>query len=218
MLVENFGDVPFVPGRVSAETCAAMTLAVAAVMEEARSAGGERNVAVGVNVLRNDVATALGVAAATGADFVRVNVHTGNMFTDQGLLEGQAHATLRSRATLAPWVRICADVHVKHATPPAGTSLEETARDTRDRGLADVLIVSGSGTGRPVDRDRLRRVRDATPGAPLWVGSGVTPDTVRSILEVADGVIVGSALEEGGRAGGPVELARVRALVEAARV
>jgi len=233
VLVENFGDVPFLPGRVPPETCAALALAVAAVMEEVAAvmeevaAGGGMptpggsvsapRIPVGVNVLRNDAATALAVAAVTGASFIRVNVHTGTMFTDQGLLQGDAHSTLRRRSTLAPGVGICADVHVKHATPPAGASLEEAALDTLERGLADVLVVSGSGTGRPVDMARLRRVRAVAPGAPLWVGSGVTPATVRPLLEVADGVIVGSALEEGGRAGAPVDPARVRAFVEAAR-
>ena len=217
VLVENFGDVPFLPGRVAPETCAALSLAVAAVLEEVAEAAAPRRIPVGVNVLRNDAATALAVAAVTGASFIRVNVHTGSMFTDQGLLEGEAHATLRRRATLAPGVGICADVHVKHATPPAGASLEEAALDTLERGLADVLIVSGSGTGRPVDVERLRRVRAVAPGAHLWVGSGVTPGSARSLLEVADGVIVGSALEEGGRAGAPVDPARVRAFLNAAR-
>jgi len=217
LLVENFGDVPFLPARVAPETCAALSLAVAAVLEEVAEAAAPRRIPVGVNVLRNDAATALAVAAVTGASFIRVNVHTGSMFTDQGLLEGEAHATLRRRAALAPGVGICADVHVKHATPPAGASLEEAALDTLERGLADVLIVSGSGTGRPVDVERLRRVRAVAPAAHLWVGSGVTPASVRSLLEVADGVIVGSALEEGGQAGAPVDPARVRAFLNAAR-
>lgn len=230
LMVENFGDVPFVPGAVPAETCAAMTRAVLSVMEVA--AGRP----VGINVLRNDAATALGIAAATGASFIRVNVHVGSMFTDQGLLHGAAHHTLRNRRALglvpgsgaaggragtaepAPrGVLIAADVQVKHATPPAGASLEDAARDATTRGLADLLIVSGSGTSQPTDPERLRRVREAVPGVPLWVGSGVTPATVGALLAVADGAIVGSALQAGGRAGQPVERARVEALVEAAQ-
>jgi uncharacterized protein len=219
LLVENFGDLPFAPGRVSAETCAAMTLAVAAVLEVAAG------YPVGVNVLRNDAQTALAVAGVTGADFIRVNVHTGTMFTDQGILHGTADATLRARAASGlgappeggpPRVGIAADVHVKHATPPSGASLEEAARDARARGLADILVVSGAGTGRPVDRERLARVREAVPGVPLWVGSGVTADTVADLLQVADGVIVGSALQREGRAGGGVEVERVQRFVEAA--
>jgi len=212
VIVENFGDLPFLPGRVGPETCAAMTLAVAAV----RDVVGSR-VPIGVNVLRNDAETALGIAAVTGATFIRVNVHTGMMFTDQGQLQGEAHRTLRLRRALAANVCICADVHVKHALPPAGASLTETARDTARRGLADVLIVSGSGTGEPVNLDAVAQVRAAVPERPLWIGSGVTTERVADLLEVADGVVVGSALQQEGKAGHGVELARVEAFVKAAQ-
>jgi predicted TIM-barrel enzyme len=47
--------------------------------------------------------------------------------------------------------------------------------DTRERGLADILIVTGARTGEPPDREDVRRVR-ARAGAPVWLGSGVTPD------------------------------------------
>src|SRR5690606_40090544 len=77
LMVENFGDVPFYADRVPAVTVAAMTRCVEAVKEAT-------GLSVGVNVLRNDVESALSVAAATGAQFVRVNVLTGTMFTDQG--------------------------------------------------------------------------------------------------------------------------------------
>ncbi|WP_345786341.1 BtpA/SgcQ family protein [Halobellus salinisoli] len=35
----------------------------------------------GAHLLRNDVQSALGIAAATGGEFVRVNVHTGARLT-----------------------------------------------------------------------------------------------------------------------------------------
>ena len=79
LIVENFGDAPFFSDAVPAVTVAAMTRAVAAVTEVA-------GVPVGVNVLRNDARSALAIAAATGASFIRVNVLSGIMTTDQGLL------------------------------------------------------------------------------------------------------------------------------------
>lgn len=204
VLVENFQDAPFFPGTVPPETVAAMAVAVRAVREEV-------GVPVGVNVLRNDAASALGVAAATGAAFIRVNVHTGSMFTDQGLLHGAAHATLRKRAALGLNVAILADVLVKHATPPPGTRLETAAHDTWFRGLADALILTGTATGTPVDWEEIQRVKDTLPKeAQLWVGSGVTAETAGEYLEVADGLIVGSAFQAGGRAGGGVERDRVK--------
>jgi membrane complex biogenesis BtpA family protein len=174
-------------------------------------------VPVGVNVLRNDAAAALAVAAATGARFIRVNVHTGGMFTDQGWIEGRAADTVRLRSRIAPEVAILADVMVKHAAPPAGLGLADAARDAWDRSLADALIVSGVATGGTTHPGDVDTVRRSVPEAPVVIGSGVTAASVRSDLEAAHAVIVGSALETDGRAGGPVEPARVRALMEAAR-
>lgn len=209
VMVENFGDVPFFPGPLPPETIAGLTRAVAAVRDVVSAP-------VGVNALRNDAAAALAVCAATGASFIRVNVHAGSMYTDQGWIQGRAHETLRARERLVPGVAILADVMVKHASPPPGLSLEQAARDVWERGLADALIVSGAGTGEPVSEADMAGVRDAVPDAPVYAGSGVTPETVAAVLARANGVIVGSALERDGRAGGPVDRHRVVRLVRAA--
>jgi uncharacterized protein len=206
ILVENYMDAPFFPSAVPAETVAAMAVVVREVVRAA-------TIPVGVNVLRNDAHGALAVAAAAGAPFVRVNVHTGAMFTDQGLLEGRAHETLRLRRALGAPVAILADVLVKHASPPPGTTLEGVARDSWHRGLADGLIVTGAETGAPVEARDIRRLREAIPEAVLWVGSGVTPETAPALLDEAHGLIVGSALQAGGKAGSGVERERVRALM-----
>ncbi len=210
LLVENYGDIPFFPGAVPPETLAAMALAVAAVRD------AHPLIPVGVNVLRNDTRGALGLAAAAGATFVRVNVHVGAMFTDQGVLEGRAHEMVRERERLCPDVLLATDVHVKHATPPPGNELVQAARDTRERGLADLLILSGEGTGEATDPERVRRVREALPHTPLWIGSGVAPDRLEALAH-ADGAIVGSALHHEGRAGAGIEVGRVRRFVEAVR-
>ncbi|MEQ9568746.1 MAG: BtpA/SgcQ family protein, partial [Longimicrobiales bacterium] len=176
VLVENYGDTPVHPGAVPPETVAALARAVAGVVEAARGRP------VGVNVLRNDARAALGIAAATGAGFVRVNVHAGTMWTDQGALTGRASETLRVRRALGLDCAILADVHVKHATPPPGATLEDSARDLVERAGADALVVSGPGTGRPTDPDRIGRVREALPRVPIFVGSGATPETAPALV------------------------------------
>lgn len=211
IMVENFLDAPFHASEVPPETVAAMAAVVGRVVRATSRP-------VGVNVLRNDARAALGVAVACGARFVRVNVHTGTMWTDQGRVDGRAWETMRVRAGLgAEDVAVLADVLVKHATPPPGLEAGDAARDAWHRGLADALVVSGSATGSPVDRARLRAVREAVPGAPVLVGSGVTADSARALLEEARGLIVGSALARDGRAGGGVEAGRAKAFVEAVR-
>ena len=209
IIVENYSDVPFFGGSVPPETVAGMTACVGAVRHAV-------SLPVGVNVLRNDARAAIGIAVATRARFIRVNVHTGSMWTDQGLIEGEAAETLRLRAALGSNVAILADVHVKHATPPAGSRIEDAAADTWNRGCANALIVSGTGTGQETDVNDLKRVRAAVPEATVLVGSGATRDSVRALLRLADGAIVGSAVMVDGRAGAGVDPDRAAEFVRAA--
>ena len=210
IVVENYLDAPFHPGEVPAVTVAALTRIVAAVVERV-------SVPVGVNVLRNDAQAALSIASVTGARFIRVNVHTGAMWTDQGLLTGQAHQTLRLRRTLEADVAILADVHVKHAAPPPGMSLGQAAADAWHRGLADGLVVTGFGTGLATRGSDVAEVAAAVPDAPILVGSGVTQTTVTSLPVGARGAIVGTAVMRHGRAGAGVDRGRAVDLVRAAR-
>jgi hypothetical protein len=203
--IENFGDIPFTKGPVPRETIAAM----AAIGSEVRSSV---RIPIGFNVLRNDAGAALALCAACGGSFIRVNVLSGAMLTDQGLIEGEAHRVLRDRERLCPGTKIFADVHVKHAVPLGGWSLEDAARDTLERGLADALIVSGSGTGQATSRSDVERVRVACPQAKLLLGSGVTVESIGEFLPLADGFIVGSSLKRGGKVDNPVDQKRVVAL------
>jgi membrane complex biogenesis BtpA family protein len=207
VVIENFGDVPFTKGAVPPETAAAMAVAGAAVRAAVR-------LPVGFNVLRNDPRTALGLCAACDGGFIRVNVHSGAMLTDQGVIEGQAFDTLRQRRQLCPGVAILADVHVKHALPLAPMSIETTARDTLERGLADGLILSGTGTGQATDLGDIRRVRTACPAARLFVGSGITAENAAEYLPFVDAVIVGSSLKSRGRVANTVDSKRVAALAK----
>ena len=173
---------------------------------------------VGVNVLRNDGLAALAIAAACDARFIRVNVLSGMMYTDQGPIIGQSARLSRLRAQLNPEIEILADLFVKHAVPPPGLTLEDAAVDLVERGGADALIVSGEGTGRPTNRETLARVRRAVPQARLLVGSGVDHRSVSSLLEIAEGVIVGTSVKEEGQVERPVDPDRAAALVRAAQL
>lgn len=210
VIVENFGDAPFWASQVPPQTVSAMTRVATEVVWSAP------NLVVGVNVLRNDAAAALAIAATCEAEFIRVNVHTGVYATDQGIIEGRAAETLRLRRLLGHPVSILADVHVKHAQPVGHSDLADAAIETAYRGLADALIVTGSATGKPTSLDDARVVRQAVPDRPLLIGSGVTPATVGEALRIADGVIVGSTLRKDGRAGAPLDLERVQAFAAAA--
>lgn len=216
IMLENFGDAPFYPDEAPTHTVAEMA-ALATTLTSAV------DVPVGVNVLRNDAAAALTIAAAAGADFVRVNVHVGTAATDQGILEGHAHETLRLRDRIDTDAAILADVHVKHAAPVGDADIRQATLETVERGRADGVIVSGPGTGAEAALADVERVAGVLAEhdlerAPVFVGSGVTSETSSDCLEVgADGVIVGTALKEGGETTNPVSTDRVSELVSAVR-
>ena len=180
-----------------------MTVILQEIMRKAR-------IPIGVNVLRNDGIAALSIAAATGASFIRVNVFCGVAFTDQGLIEGGAHALHKLRKRLGCEVKILADVHVKHAAHL--TTIEEAALDAA-RNSPDGLIVSGIGTGKRAAPKDLQAVKQVTP-LPTFAGSGVRIDNLSTYRE-ADGFIVGTSLKENGKVDVPIDPARVRALSEA---
>jgi membrane complex biogenesis BtpA family protein len=205
IIVENFNDAPFRSGAVDPHTVAAMTVATQQV-------GSAVSCEIGVNVLRNDAAAALGIALACGASFIRVNVHTGAMLTDQGIITGRADETLRLRKLLdAERIRIYADVLVKHAVPFGPVTLEDAARDAVERGLADAIIVTGNATGQSASPDDVRRAVEVA-NVPVYVGSGVTADNLREFVPPATGVIVGSWLKTDGVIANPVDAQRVERL------
>ena len=201
VILENLGDAPFTGGRVDAWTVAAMT-SLALDVQRAIAAP------LGVNVLRNDALAALAIANAVNAAFIRVNVHTGAMLTDQGVVQGAARETLLERNRLGGDVKIAADILVKHAVPLAPQAIEEVAADTAGRGGADAVIVSGRGTGKPTSLAELMAVRCAVR-SPVWVGSGVTPDTAAVLASHADALIVGTYLHEDADLARPIDAQRV---------
>lgn len=212
LMVENYGDAPFLPGAVDPVTVAALARVIGALREEIG------DLPLGVNVLRNDARSALGLAAAWDLQAIRVNVHAGARVTDQGVLEGRAWETLRLRSAWgAEAVAIWADVRVKHSAPlGAPRPVAEEVAEAVERGGADAVIVTGAGTGVAADPEELAAVCRAAGAVPVLLGSGVDESTVATILAQAWGAIVGTATKEGGVTTAPVDPKRARALVRAA--
>lgn len=211
IIVENFFDAPFVKNRVDTATACALTLAVKRIAAIC-------DLPIGVNVLRNDGLTAVAVAATSGAQFIRVNVLSGAMVTDQGLIEGEAHELHMYRRALSAQnsVRILADVMVKHASPLGqDNDIAQAAKDTVLRGLADGVVVSGTATGSPPNWEDLEKVRKALPDTPILIGSGTSAENCSGLLAIADGVIVASSLKRKGDVQNPIDVEKVRQLVKA---
>lgn len=209
LLVENYGDAPFRKERVEPVVIAAMSAIAAALRREIP-------LPLGVQVLRNDARASLSIAAAAGCAFIRVNVHTGVMITDQGITEGRADETLRLRASLRCAAAVFVDVHVKHAVPPVPQTIADAARDAVERGLADAVIVTGARTGESAGMRDIADVRSAV-NVPVIVGSGVEESNVSEYLLCAGAVIVGTSVKRDGVTANPVDPSRAQRLVSAAR-
>ncbi len=210
IIVENFFDAPFTKERVDPAVVSAMTLVIERIKNLV-------TVPLGVNVLRNDAHSGLGIAACTGCQFIRVNVLTGVMATDQGLIEGQAHQLLRYRRELGQDIKIVADVLVKHARPLGSPNLTTAVSDTIQRGLADGVILSGWATGSPPSQEDLELAKDAANDIPVWIGSGATWENIPDLIRFANGVIVASSLKRQGKIEQPIDPIRVSRFVAALR-
>jgi membrane complex biogenesis BtpA family protein len=201
ILIENFGDNPYLKDAVEPQTITWMTRIILSL---------KIDIPFGVNVLRNDCKAALAIAHATGGQFVRCNMLTGAMVCDQGIIEGKASKILRYRKMLQTDICIFADIQVKHASPLADQPLDIVAQDTVSRGLADALVVTGSQTGEQPSLKELAAVKKRVPHAFLCAGSGVNTRNVEFILEYADGCIVGESFKKEGIIENPVDMKRVR--------
>ncbi len=210
IIVENFFDAPFPKSRVDPAVVSAMTTIVSRLMELVA-------LPIGINVLRNDSLSAMAIASCTGASFIRVNVLSGVMATDQGLIEGCAHELLRYRRELGSDVKILADVLVKHAQPLSSSDLTNAVCETIDRGLADAIILSGAVTGSPPSLEDLRLARAAAGNTPLLIGSGASVENINSLMQFADGAIVSSSLKRQGKIENSIDPIRVSQFVETIR-
>ncbi|WP_319419224.1 photosystem I biogenesis protein BtpA [Pleurocapsa sp. FMAR1] len=210
IIIENFFDAPFTKDCVDPAVVSSMTLIVDRLK-------GMVMLPIGINVLRNDAKSAMAIATCTDVQFIRVNVLTGIMATDQGLIEGKAHELLKYRRELGSQVAILADVLVKHARPLSTPNLTTAVKDTIERGLADGVILSGWATGSPPTQEDLELASAAAGDTPVFIGSGANWENITQLMQAADGVIVSSSLKRYGKISETIDPIRVSQFVEAAK-
>ncbi|MBD2138903.1 BtpA/SgcQ family protein [Anabaena sp. FACHB-1237] len=208
IIIENFFDAPFPKNQVDPAVVSAMTVIVQRIQNLV-------SIPIGLNVLRNDGRSAIAIASCVQAQFVRINVLTGVMATDQGIIEGEAHELLRYRRELGSDVKILADVLVKHALPLSSPNIIVSIQDTIERGLADAVILSGWATGSPPNQEDLELAANAAGSTPVFIGSGANWENIGTLLSAADGVIVSSSLKRHGQIHQPIDPIRVSQFVEA---
>lgn len=206
LIVENMGDLPYLNGEIYPETVAAMTLATAEVCRMKHPTG--------VQALAGANREALGIALATGAQFIRAEAFAYGHVADEGWMDASAGPLLRHRANLGAEVQIWTDIQKKHAAHSltADLSIEDLCHGAYFCG-AEAVIITGSRTGSEPDTEHVQRARAA--GLPVVIGSGVTKENIGSYAQIADAVIVGSALKFEGNWKNKVDINRVKSIRQA---
>ena len=223
VIIENYGDSPYSKRVRDPVTLCAMTTIVREVVKSS-------SLKVGVNLLRNSGREAYSVAIASGARFIRVNALVETIVSDSGVIEPEA-SRLKPLKINYPNTEIYADILVKHASSlrfslgilEAESSIARKSDTVEDyyrelieeyveRGGASALIVTGLKTSEPPPLRLLEATKKYSP-IPVLAGSGVTPENIKNILKLVDGVIVGSFIKVNGKAGNPTDPERARLLI-----
>jgi len=215
VIVENYGDAPY-EARPHPIVVASLALVV---RELARSL----HAPVGVSLLRNDPINAIGVAAVSGAKFVRINALCTARISPEGVIGpslGEASRGFSIVKASPDSIEILADVDVKHSIPLSTAYTPEweiLECKSRKGGLAITgIIISGGRTGEAPSLDyakRLARIARSA-GFKAFIGSGLTPENATAFRGF-DGYIVGTSIKESPKAGARVVEARASAIVKA---
>jgi membrane complex biogenesis BtpA family protein len=210
VMIENTHDRPYLKAAVGPEIVAAM----AVISAEVRRATA---LPLGIQVLAGANASALAVALACGASFVRVEGFVFAHIADEGLIEASAGALMRYRRAIgADHIRVFADVKKKHSAHAITADLDivETAH-AAEFFIVDGVVVTGVATGQPAEPAEVNFVGRAV-SVPTIVGSGITTENLVHYSD-ADGFIVGSSIKKDGVWSNPIDPDRARALVRAFR-
>ncbi len=207
IIIENFGDKPFSKGNIESWKKELLI----EVISEVRSIFTKP---LGINILRNDALSAMDIAIATDADFIRVNYLIGVAATAEGFIEAVAHELFRIREVYrdVKYIYIMADINTKHGIQIYPNDIILCADETVNRGGADALIITGIKTGVPPEITDVFKVKCAV-NVPVFIGSGLNPINIYTYLLIADGGIVGTYLHEDGNISKPISIERTHMLL-----
>jgi membrane complex biogenesis BtpA family protein len=204
LLFCNENDIPY-RTTVGVEAAAAMAAAIGRLRSELR-------LPFGVDLLWDPAAT-IAVARATGAAFAR-EVFMGVFDSDMGLLAPDYGEVAGYRHAIgADDVAVFCNITPEFSRSVAGRTVTERARSAEYMGV-DALLISGQAAGVGAEMSDLCEAKEAVERTPVLANTGVNHDTVKQILGLVDGVIVGTSLKVDGNTWNPVDPARAARMVE----
>lgn len=195
------------------EVDVASTATMAMVIGQLRS---QITVPFGVNVLWDPMAT-VALAAATGAQFCR-EIFTGTYASDMGTWSPDAGKAMRYRNGLGRSdLAMLYNVSAEFADSLDRRPLPDRARSAVFSSIPDAVLVSGQITGEAARMEDLEAVKAALPDTPVLANTGVKHETVRDVLRIADGCVVGSALKVDGHTWNAVDADRAMDFMDKVR-
>lgn len=204
ILISNEFSLPYLT-----DTEPITAISMARVIGEVRN---EIAVPFGVNVLWDAVAS-IDLAVATGASFVR-EVFTGVYASDFGMWNTNVGRTARHRLAVSGGdVRLLFNIVPEAAAYVAERDLAQLTRSTVFNCVPDGLCVSGLTAGAPTDTSTLSVVKQNAGSVPVFVNTGVRPDTIAESLAFADAAIVGTYFKRDGRFENDADAGRVAELM-----
>ena len=208
IVLENSHDLPYIKAPLPPRAVEVMKRVAREV--RARFAGP-----VGIQMLEAANETALQIAHEADLDFIRVEGYVFAHVGGAGLIEGCAGKLLRLRRKLGcEHIKVFGDVkkkHCSHALTGDLDILDEVKQ--AEFFLVDGVIVTGARTAEPPSLAELRRVRKHAR-VPVLIGSGMTPENLKSYFSLVDGFIVGSTFRVAGRFLGALERKRLDAFMK----
>lgn len=209
LMIENMHDIPYVKPPASPVVTAAMTAVALKVREQV-------SLPLGVQILCGANREALSVAIASSADFIRVEGFVYGHLGDEGYIDSCAGDLLRYRKAIgAEHIAVLTDIKKKHSAHAMtqDVSLAETAH-AAEFFLSDGLIVTGVSTGEEAKISDLKEAKDGC-ALPVYIGSGITADNLKTYFLDASGFIIGSSIKKEGHWANPLCESRMANVVSA---
>jgi hypothetical protein len=191
----------------------ASTAAAAYIIGKLRS---HVKVPFGVNMLWDPMAT-IALGAATGAHFVR-EIFTGAYASDMGVWNPKAGKAMRYRNQLGRSdMLMLYNISAEFAHSLDQRALPDRAKSITFSSIPDAILVSGQITGEAASLSDLDSVKKVLPSTPVLANTGVRKDTLKDVLAIADGCVVGSSLKLNGDTWKAVDPKRAKEFMQKAQ-
>ena len=143
-----------------------------------------------------DGVSSLAVAAATCADFVRVeHLYTGVSVDLTGFMFGQCAEILEFKKRIKTQIPVFADVQEVNANYLCPNPKPKAAKTVVKTAYADGIFMSGSNAEESLAL--IKETRKLLPDTPIFLGGGATGDNVCELLKYYDGVSVATWIKNG---------------------